>query len=250
MGRSHALCGVVLGIGIAGVLGHAPLPVRLLVIPVAGGAALLPDIDHPSSRVARSLGFVTRWIARGVAAVSLMTYHATRTDLDVATRRSGHRTLTHTVPGCGVFGVICLAVTLAHPVAGTVFLGLLIGLLAQGFKSIGWGFALAGSGVSAWVFYQDPAWWWLWPVVVSFGSMVHVLGDWCTNSGVPLMWPLERDGRRWGLSHAPVTFSTGKDIETNVVTQLLWFGVALAVGFVGVMDWAIFHDVIGAGRAL
>lgn len=245
MGRSHALCGLAFGIGAAGILGDAPLPVRLLVIPVAGGAALLPDIDHPSSRVARSLGFITVWLARGVAALSLVVYHATRLERDVADRRGGHRTLTHTVPGCVFFGVLDLAATVAHPVAGAAFLALLIGLLARGFKAIGWGFTALGSFLSWWTLAHCPGWLWVWPLVVALGSLVHVLGDWMTNSGVPLYWPLNRDGKRWELTHAPVTFSTGKEIELNVVTPLLWLGVALAVGFVGVMDGLVFHHMIG-----
>jgi hypothetical protein len=67
-----------------------------------------------------------------------------------------------------------------------------------------------------------------------------------TNSGVPLRWPLERDGKRWELTRAPVTFSTGHEIEANVVTPLLWLGVITAIGFVGVMDGFVFHHVIGA----
>jgi hypothetical protein len=46
MGRCHALGGLIVGALTAGLLDHAPLPVGVLMVPVAGGAALLPDIDN------------------------------------------------------------------------------------------------------------------------------------------------------------------------------------------------------------
>lgn len=231
MGRSHAMCGLIFGASTAAVLDHAPLLVRLLVIPVAGGAALRPDIDHPSSRVARSLGFITKTIAKGVAAASLQVYHATCGEKDVVNRRSGHRTFTHTVPGCFTFGVLDLIAIKAHPIAGTVLLALLIGLLAQGFRSIGTGFTLAGAGLAWWTLTHYPGWWWLWPTLGFTGALVHVAGDWCTNSGVPLFWPLNRGGKRWGLIHAPLTFSTGTAVETELVTPVLVLMLVVAGGF-------------------
>lgn len=231
LGRSHCLCGLIFGCVVAAALPHAPLPVRLLAVPVAGGAALLPDIDHPSSRVARSLGIVTRVIAVGVAAVSLAVYHATRDERDPPDRRSGHRTLTHTVPGAAAFGVMTLVAVAVHPAAGTVWLALLVGLMAQGFKSIGTGFTLAAAGGAWWTLTYCPGWWWLWPALVTLGSVVHVLGDWSTNSGVPLRWPLRREGRRWELTRAPVTFATGSAFETEAVTPILVGSLVVAGGF-------------------
>jgi membrane-bound metal-dependent hydrolase YbcI (DUF457 family) len=241
MGRSHALCGLIAGASAATVLEHAPLLVRLLIVPVTGGAALLPDIDHPSSRVARSLGFVTKWIAHGVAHLSLTVYHATRAERDTSDRHSGHRTLTHTVPGCVTAGVGTGVSLLVHPALGVVVLALLCGLLAQGFRSIGVGFTL-GSAVVAWLTVTHyPGWSWLWPLVVTLGSLVHVAGDWVTNSGVPLYWPLTRDGKRWSLVHAPATFSTGQEFETHVIGPALYVGLTLAAGFMVGVPQALVH---------
>lgn len=243
MGRSHAMCGLAFGMALAGVLGDAPLPVRLLVIPVSGGAALLPDLDHPQSRVARSLGPVTKLLAHLVAGFSLAVYHGTCADRDSMDRKSGHRTLTHTVPGCVFFGVLTTIATLAHPGAVTVILALLIGLLAQGFETVGVGFTLTGAGLSWWTITHYPGWSWVWPMVVVCGALVHVAGDWPTVGGVPILWPLVRDGRRWGMHRAPVTFTVGSEVETHVVVPLLAFGMVLSVVFSGFMDWAIFHHV-------
>lgn len=229
MGKSHALVGTTFGVLFAGALGDAPLAVRLLLIPVTGGAALLPDMDHPSSRVARSLGPVTKIIAKGVASASLSVYHATRTELDVADRHSGHRTVTHSLAGCLIFGLIALAAVGINPYAGTVLLALLVGLLAQGFKSIGTGFTLTGGAVSWWVLTHDHSWWWVFPVAVTVGAAAHlVAGDYLTNSGVPLLWPMVINGRRWTLLRAPATFSTGTPFESHVVTPLLFVTLGLS----------------------
>lgn len=243
MGRSHILSGLIAGVAVAGVL-PAPLPVRLLVVPVAGGAALLPDLDHPSSKIARSLGPITRALAAAVNAVSLAIYDGTATD-DDPHKRDGHRTATHTVPGCALWGLGLLLVGFAGPwavgVAGlparfagapyALCLAILIGLMGSGLRVRGWGFSTAGGVGSWWVTDTYTAWWWLWPLVVAVGSLSHVLGDAWTSSGVPLAWPVVVHGQRWYRVHAPRTFSTGTTVETTVVTPLLYLGLAVSAGF-------------------
>lgn len=116
---SHTLCGLTSGVLLAGALSYpalaCPLPVRLLVIPLVGGAALLPDLDHPSAKVAKSLGPVTQALAHGTSQLSLAVYHSTRGPRDPGERRDGHRLLTHTAIGCVGFGVIeALIQVLSH----------------------------------------------------------------------------------------------------------------------------------------
>jgi membrane-bound metal-dependent hydrolase YbcI (DUF457 family) len=231
MGRNHILGAVVVGIGVAAAVPHAPLLTRLLAVAVTGGAGLLPDLDHPSSKAARSLGPLTKAIATGIASLSLAIYHATRTELDPKDRASGHRAATHTLPAAVFFGAMTGAACLVHPLAGTVVLGLLVGLMALGFRSLGAGFTLAGGGVAWWCLTGSPAWWWLWPLCVTLGSAAHIGSDAMTNSGVPALWPLVRNGQRWGKVRTPVTFSTGQNIETHIVGPLLMVSVALAAGF-------------------
>ena len=231
MGRSHALCGLTYGAVVAGALDGAPPAVRLLAIPVGGGTALLSDIDTLSSRVSRSLGPITGIISIGVAALSVFVYEATRTRRDSRYSNGGHRRLTHTIPGCLLFGAIALVAVLVHPVAATAVLALLIGLLAQGFRAIGYGFTLAGA-VLAWnVTSQYTAWWWVWPVLIAGGVFVHILGDTVTNSGTPLLWPLAVGGKRWATIRTPLTFSTGQVFEQLVVTPVLWTGFAVSLTF-------------------
>src|SRR5690606_22340506 len=143
MGRQHALSGLFAGCLLAGALAPAPLPVKALVVATTGGAALVPDLDHPSATVARSLGIVTRLLARAIDRASLSLYHATRTDGDPRERRSGHRLATHTVPGCLVAAAVVGLLCLAHPLAGAAAACLLVGLLGLGVRAFGGGAALA-----------------------------------------------------------------------------------------------------------
>lgn len=228
MGYSHVLGGLIVGVGLTSCVSHIPLPIRLLTIAVAGGSALLPDLDHPSSKVARSLGPITKVIAKGVAALSLACYHATRAENDPADRESGHRLLTHTWPGSAGFGIIVGLATWLNPIAGGVTLALLVGLMTYGLRKATWLILGVSVTICFWVMDQYPGWWWFWGLTVFVGSLAHVLtGDYWTNGGVPLWWPIVRNGRRWEMVRAPATFATGSEIETHIVTPLL--SVALVV---------------------
>jgi membrane-bound metal-dependent hydrolase YbcI (DUF457 family) len=255
MGRSHAVSGLLVGclavtpaVTLAGVM---PGPVAALAVAVAGGAALLPDIDHPSSTAARSLGWVTRLLARGVDAGSLVIYYATAGPRDVTERRSGHRLVTHTPVGAVTFGLLVTLAVLAHPIAGAVTLGLVCALLGLGLRQAGVTCLLAGAAASWWVTVTYPQWWWLWGVAVTVGAHVHREGDWCTNSGVPRRsWPRMVDGRRWDLHRAPVTFPAGGAEETSFVFPALCVATGLA-GLVAVGGIGLLGDVAsGLGDAV
>jgi membrane-bound metal-dependent hydrolase YbcI (DUF457 family) len=266
LGRSHIMCGLIAGVGEAAALDHAPLLVRLLIVPVTGGAALLNDIDKPGSRVARSFGPLTTWIAHGVAALSVMVYDATRTELDPQHCDGGHRTLTHTLLWGVIVGVMTGVMERVHPVLGVIDLTLLVGVMTQGseaigrgvtrfikalkigftvtLKALGIGFTLAAAVVSWIVVTHDQTWWWVWPVSVTMGSWVHIAGDAMTPSGVPLArWPMTRHGRRWSRVHTPATFHTGGHVETGVVTPILGFMLLLSAGFATGVIPAVVHAV-------
>ena len=248
MGKSHAISGVLAGVGVAAAIPSAPVPVRVLAVAVTGGAALLPDLDHKSSTAARSLGIVTRLLARALDAASLAIYHATREGSDPGDRMSGHRLVTHTVPGCLLAAVLVAVCCLVHPVAAAVVVCLLVGLLGLGVKVLGGGTALAAGGASWWMFEYASSWWWVLPLATFVGCVVHVLGDTMTNSGTPLWWPLMRNGRRWRLVTTPVTFSTGDHVETALVAPLLIVGVAVA-SFSTLGGWQLAAAMLAAGGA-
>lgn len=261
MGINHAMSGCIAGVGLAALFGDVPLPVRLLGVAVTGGAALLNDLDHPSSTVAHSLGPVTKWLARGLNELSLSVYHATRADADNPNRENGHRTLTHTILGALLFGLIAAGVTggsrelaltvhlpaWAGPLPGALTLALLTGLLVDGLPAwvirflasvvhgsrhgVGAGLVVAG-GVTAWgVMSSYPTYWWFWGVTVAVGSLTHSVGDTFTNTGDPLLWPLTIRGQRWYKVRTPATFNTGQITEKKIVTPFIGVGFVVAVGF-------------------
>lgn len=230
MGRQHCTCGLIAGMALAGAV-PAPGPVRLLAVAVTGGAALLPDLDHPQATAARSLGVVTRVLAHGVDRLSLAVYYATRGERDPADRHSGHRLLTHTAAGCLGAGVCVALAGLLLPVTLIAVAGLLGGLLALGLRFAGPPLAVSSAGLAWLALSQHPGWWWAIPVCIIVGTIVHILGDMVTNSGAPLLWPYGPPGRAWVLRKTPVTFPAGGAEETYVVAPLLWVACLLTAGW-------------------
>jgi membrane-bound metal-dependent hydrolase YbcI (DUF457 family) len=231
MGKSHAVCGLISGVALSALVPSAPLPIKGLVVVTAGGAALLPDLDHPQATAARSLGFATKAIATAVDQLSLSVYYATAAPGDHPERKSGHRLLTHTVPASLLAGGLVAVLGLVSPIAVSLCVALLAGLLAQGIKVAGGGLFVVTFGVSLWVFSQETGWSWLVSLAVTVGCLIHIWGDWCTNSGVPVLWPLVSQGKRWRLVHAPVTFAAGDSVETALVRPLLYGGLLLTVAW-------------------
>lgn len=250
MGTSHALTGVIIGCPV--VFGEeliaAPIPVRVLTLAVCGGAALLPDIDHPSSTVAHALGPITWLASKATDRFALWVYHSTRTHKDPASRESGHRLVTHTPVGSAGFGLLMGLACFAGPVSAGIAIGLVSGLLCGALRrhvrylvkatlGIREGAAVlvaAGSGVAGYLVSERyPGWWWLYAVAVFIGAWIHREGDWCTNSGVPRRnWPVVKNGRRWDKSKAPKTFETGKETELFTVRLLLYCGSIIGLAAV------------------
>lgn len=226
---------------------NPPLLVLGLFVLILGGAALMPDLDHVSSTVARTLGPITGVLSHGLNRLSLTIYHATRLPGDPPERRDGHRLITHTWPGSAGFGVIALTCQLAHPIAAGAVVGISVGLLAVGVRRmlrkipvvraapgmvLG---MLAGMG-GWWCSVQYSGWSLLFPLAVMLGCMVHREGDWCTNSGVPRrLWGIPQNAgtMRWAKNGAPRRFDTGGDYERYAVRHALLAGaVVAAAGFV------------------
>jgi membrane-bound metal-dependent hydrolase YbcI (DUF457 family) len=249
MGRSHALSGALGGVGVVAVVPGEPWPVALLAIAVTGGAALLPDLDHPPSTAARSLGPLTRLLARFLGWLSLVVYQATRGDGDQAGRQSGHRLATHTVPGCLLAGGLVYALGSVSPVALAVACGLLAGLLGLGLQAAGFASAVAGAAVSYWCGLQYPGWSWLFAVCVSLGCLVHVAGDSVTSQGVPVAWPLLLGDERWRFLSTPVTFPAGGFEEKTFVAPGLLVALVCSgvwVTGVGPAVWAAIEKTGGS----
>lgn len=238
MGASHALSGAAgwfVACAGATLAGREPSPSTVLVgAGVAAGFALLPDVDHPGSTVARTLGPVTRGVARAVSWVADWVQDRTcRCCKDPDT--VAHRGLSHTALGGVALGLLVALAgwRLGKPAAAAVvFLG--VGLAVRGMVKRRvrgtLGAALSGGLAALLVFALGPesGWWWL-GVPAGFGCLAHILGDGLTRSAVPVFWPARIRGCRWYRCGSPrwLRFTTGGLVERWVVCPLL---VLLAAG--------------------
>lgn len=243
MGPGHAFSGMAAGLGaalLANTLGTPVSPAAAFTAAgLCAGAALLPDLDHPSATVSRSLGPLTELLAHGLNAISGGVYRATRSRRD-DDRDGGHRGLTHTwVFAAGVGGALTGAVALwGKPVVlGALFFLLslaLRGLAKDWARGQGWiGVSLA-AGLLTWLtagaLPEADAGAWL-GAVVALGCLVHCWGDSLTLSGCPWLWPVPIAGQRWYPIGTPsaLRFRAGGAAETWLVMPVLTLGtLALA----------------------
>lgn len=232
MGPTHAMSGAAAWMGACagGVLpamSGAPTSVVLAGAAVASGSALLPDLDCPGSlspkdgsTVVRAFGIVGEIVGHSLSNLSLAVYNLTASKHDKP-RRSGHRTLTHTLvftAGVGAlvaalgsvtatfdaFGREWMVSQVATFVAMFVCLHLALyglaekwakaqrakyGLIATMLLS-----AVATSATIAHLPQESSAWLGL---AVGFGAVMHLVGDAITKQGVPLLWPAPINGKRW-----------------------------------------------------
>lgn len=264
MGKSHALSGGVGWLAGCAALTVAGLPLHpatvLIGAAVSTGMALAPDVDHPGSTIARTLGPVTRLAATGVASGAAALRLASCRHCAVRPDRGGHRAVTHTGLGALAAGlgagllavfasrtvaivVVGFAVWLAAHTALSSRTRARIGdlLLPGRFRYLGKGahrFAaavgalLVGGAAAAWadgVLPSGPGLWWI-GLAVFWGFLAHSLGDSLTFSAVPLLWPLRIRGCRWAPVGTPrwMRFRTGSRAETGVV----WLMAAAGIGAV------------------
>ncbi|WP_072816151.1 metal-dependent hydrolase [Rhodococcus zopfii] len=211
MGPTHAMSGAAVGLAAAAVLptgwgGPSSLAETFAWAGVCAGSALLPDLDHPQSTVARSFGVVSQIASEGINAVSVAFHGLTGTRRD-GTRSDGHRTLTHTLLFAVVLGVVVsvLVATFRKPaIIGTLFLtlGLAIrGLAGDWSKKQGWlavTLAAALLSVIAWQAFHTETGSVSLGVAVALGCITHCIGDGITREGIPFLAPLVTvNGKRW-----------------------------------------------------
>lgn len=237
LGVSHATSGAVLGLAVAGyvprVLGTTPSAGTVLTFAaVCAGAALLPDLDHPSSTATRHFSAASLAAAHVVRPLSALVYRLTRAPRD--TGRGTHRGLTHTVLGALALGT---AINLASAQWGEpVLLATLFVCLALAIKGLdaivpGPPSLLVAAGLTFAVHQYAPGGvtgtaGWL-GTAVTLGMVVHSAGDAVTESGAPLLWPLPIRRRRWYPvgSPRPMRFRTGGRVEALVVAPALTVAV-------------------------
>lgn len=227
MAHEHSEMGFLAGLAVADLVGTS-IPVGLALATLTAGAALLPDLDHPSATAAHTFGPITRVLAAATDTAGYAIWRATSTELDKPPR-DGHRTVTHTV-------VFALLAGLAFGAVGTIgrwgMLGALFVLASLAVRGITARGPREASGhrrrhrfhanaisVSLYAAAITAAAYFVVPQVdssllgecVALGCWVHCLGDSMTLYGCPWLWPIRIGGQRWRLLGIPhsLRFRTG-----------------------------------------
>jgi membrane-bound metal-dependent hydrolase YbcI (DUF457 family) len=249
MGATHAITGVLAWSGVAVIshqLGYPMQSTDLLVGNIlCAGAAMLPDIDHPGSTVARAYRPFSLVASRLVRCASRQLYARTRWAADEQ-RDGSHRGITHTILGATLFGGIASGVgSSGHPRWILVVLFALLGVGMRGVwmktcrrKGDGWTLGVTCAATAgAWYMVGGRAGHWDWlGLPVAIGALTHCLGDSLTTSGCPLLWPLVITGRRWYPVHllGPLKFTTGGRVETKFVYGCFVLAAIIVTGIAAV----------------
>jgi len=180
------------------------------------GASVLPDIDEPDSSVSREFGFVSRWFAKAVNKVA-----------------GGHRKLTHSLLGLGIVIGILVPLSFAREASAVMF-GLLTATAWRlsiprvlPFRRMTFLLVGVGSGVLDYRYHPVSNHWFV--LFVGLGWLVHMLGDFLTRGGIPLLYP------KGEKSSYPIFGVTGSWVET-VFATCLYLGFFFLAGF-----WWIHH---------
>ncbi len=211
LGSSHAASGMVVGLAtVPWAAAGAPWWVQAGWVSVCGGAAVLPDLDHPESMVSRMWGPITGGLAVLVARFA-----------------RGHRAGTHDA----ILAPAAVAATAwlaswwlpAFAVVVAITLGLVLRVtLLRGAGMLTWMTNLAAATVFGWGLAHYPtlvdAGHTLLPVALAIGVWTHQAGDLLTPEGlpVPIVW-LVAPQRRVALGW----FTTGHMVERVIVGPLL-----------------------------
>ncbi|MEV0613310.1 metal-dependent hydrolase [Nonomuraea sp. NPDC050404] len=238
MGHTHALTGAIAWLGLAPPLAALPLlnessrfvetgimatalsPAELIAgAIICAGAAMLPDLDHPSATIAQTFGPVTWGLSKVVSWIG-----------------GGHRGATHSLAfavGMG-FGAHWLATT--YPIGRDIMVVLLIGLALRavgvGIPGNKMGSVMINIGMTAGLYAVflslDVGYAWL-GLVVGIGCFAHVVGDCMTERGCPVLWPLAaKFVLPWKIG-----IKTGRKFETKILAPIL------SVAIVGLLFWRL-----------
>jgi membrane-bound metal-dependent hydrolase YbcI (DUF457 family) len=208
MGRSHFASGILATEAVAQLVHYSPTEAVTGLI-VGSCAALLPDIDHPSSTVSRTFGPLSQGFAHLWSRLM-----------------GGHRAGTHCIAGILALGAVSwLCVSHRHNVVAMgVLSAILIVTLAAGVRTFRipgyWDDVAPIPIVIGLVFYTNVDLSAV-PAALMLGCAVHVAGDCLTNSGCPIFWPFSL--KRFAMK----LFSTGKWAERVLVYPIIVLASAL-----------------------
>lgn len=207
LGYSHAASGLAAGAA-AGLILHKTLGQDVALSGLTAGMALIPDLDSVGACASRSLGLLSGAVAHVIRFIS-----------------GGHRHGSHSIIGIAVFtGLAVLACAFRRDYAGMAGLALLLTIAVAGAVEAlhltrGHAGDVAGVAVSALVIWKGYGLS-LIPVAVLVGTVTHLAGDSCTDSGVMWLWPFSQF--RFHFLPEPLAFSTGSRPERFFVDPFLF----------------------------
>lgn len=238
MGHTHALTGAAAWLGLAPVLSALPLlnessrfidtgimanamsPAELIAgALVCAGAAMLPDLDHPSATIAQTFGPVTWVLSKAVNWLA-----------------GGHRGATHSLVFAVAMGFGAHWLANTYPIGRDIMVVLLIGLALRaigiGIPGNKAGSAMVNIGLTAGLFAVfmsfTVGYAWL-GLAVGVGCLIHVAGDCMTERGCPVLWPMAvKFVLPWKIG-----IKTGQKFEQKILAPVL------SVAIVGLLYWRL-----------
>lgn len=224
MGHSHALSGAAVWLAaapglvalpdalgmpeLAAVTGGMLTPPELMAgALVCAGAAMLPDLDHPSATIAQTFGPVTWLLSKAVNFVS-----------------GGHRHATHSLLFSVLAGLGAHLLAERYPIGRDILVVLMIGLALRAVgvgvprKTITSAVINVALTVATFVVFLSMGVTYTWlGVAIGVGCFVHVIGDCLTERGCPVLWPIKK---RWLLPY-DIGIKTGKTFEKKFLGPAL-----------------------------
>ncbi|MCG5213962.1 metal-dependent hydrolase [Streptosporangium soli] len=226
MGHTHALTGAVAWLAVApglaalpyltesnrfvetGIMATALTPAEFIAgTLVCAGAAMLPDLDHPSATIAQTFGPLTWGLSKAVAWAS-----------------GGHRGATHSLVFAILVGIGAHLLADNYPIGRDILVVLMIGLALRAIgigipgKKLASALVNAGLTIGLYAVFRsfDVGYAWL-GLAIGVGSLIHVVGDCCTERGCPVLWPLKG---RWVLPYK-IGIKTGRAFEQKILAPVL-----------------------------
>ena len=259
MGPTHALSAVAISLLFAWLardfmfntlLGSKDIVVFISAIIIIIGASLMPDLDAVNSTSINVLGIAGATLSTGMRAFSSVIQNLIKGPYDKSS--DPHRGFWHTFLSAFVVGALISAITsinvkifiLANDeitIASLVVIFIIYISLQLTMASLAKPFykkkgnkiivkigILMISVLLLLTLPKDLNYRWV-GAAVTFGWIVHLLGDLLTVSGVPVLFPLKHKGKRWWNFRSPVGIKANGLIENSILIPLFLIIIAISL---------------------
>jgi hypothetical protein len=249
MGPTHILSGIAFLLAMSAwlpsvshvVLATAGLASVFIAAINFAGASISPDIDNTTSTIKSTLGpfgNLLSTIARGISTLIQGTIKKKKDDFDDPHRGFWHTAIAGLLVGLTFYFLTALnirhfSIPILHTVdvgkAIAIILTIIMGAVAlRGFfgkiagnfmrsirgQLITWS---ASTVITIFLYSQShPKNLAFIGIALGFGWIIHILGDNCTKSGAPLLWPIPIGGKLWWNIRF-TTMAAGGKVENKIL---------------------------------